>query len=67
MQQVGPAILATSVELSRPNKAVVLHPSLFSEALAPVFRNSLWLEALFKKIVTFSLPVDLARRSVLQI
>ena len=70
MQQVGPAVLAASVELSRSDKGIALHASLLPEAVAAVFGNNLWLEALFKKIITFSLPINLARHlflSILQI
>ena len=70
MQQVGPAVLPASVELSRSDKGIALHASLLPEAVAAVFGNNLWLEALFKKIITFSLPINLARHlflSILQI
>jgi|SRR6266568_7859392 len=70
MQQVGPAVLAASVELSRSDKGIALHVSLVPNAVSATFENSLWLEALFKRILTFSLPADLARHlflSILQI
>jgi len=42
----------------------------FPYAVSATPRNDLWLEAVFKSIVTFSSPIDLARHlflSILQI
>ncbi len=70
MQQVGPAVLAAVVEHSRSDKGIALHVTLFPNAVSATFENSLWLEALFKRILTFSRPTALARHlflSILQI
>ena len=67
---LGPAALVAPSKLILSSEGVPLQSSLFPEAVLPVFDNNLWLEALFKKIVTFSLPNHLARHlflSVLQI
>jgi hypothetical protein len=61
IHQVGPAALAASATLNRSSEGIQLQSSVLPQTIAPVFRNNLWLEALFKKIVTFSLPSDLAR------
>ncbi len=67
MQQAGPAVLAASAKLSRSDKGVVLHGSLVPEAVPAAFGNDLWLEALFKRILTFSLSADLARHRFLSV
>ena len=69
-QAVGPAVRAASAEISRLDKGVALHMVSLPDAVTVVVRNNLWLEAVFKRIVTGSLPIDLARHlflSVLQI
>jgi hypothetical protein len=69
-QQVGPAARATSAEISRSDKYALLDAVSFPDAGSATLKSNLWLEALFKRIVTFSLPIDLARHlflSVLQI
>jgi hypothetical protein len=68
-KRVGPAIQTAQSHLTRPDKMTPVRVSFLPLASA-AFRNSLWLEALFRRILTFSLPYDLARHlllSVLQI
>ena len=70
MHQVGPAVQVSSTQLTPSSKGVPLQAFLLPEAVKPVFGNDLWLEAVFKRFVPFSLPSDLARHlflSVLQI
>jgi hypothetical protein len=69
-QRLGPALLVGSPNLNRLDLVTSVHGSFFSELGSPVSRNSLWLEALFKRVLAFSLPNDLARHlflSILQI
>jgi hypothetical protein len=69
-QRLGPALQVASPNLNRFDLVTSIHTSLLPEPGSPVFRNSLWLEALFKRILAFSLPNDLARHlflSILQI
>ena len=64
---VSLAVQTSSVELVRPIENVA-HPSpVLSEGLSPVFKNDLWREALFKRILTCSFANDLARYLVLSI
>ena len=68
--QVGPVARLASAETPRSDKGVALDRVSFSYAVSATIRNDLWLEAVFKRIVTISLPIDLARQlfvSVLQI
>ena len=70
IHQVGPAARVASAEISRSDKGVALHIVAVPVAVSDVLRNDLWLEALFKKILTLSLPIDLSRHlflSILQI
>ena len=69
-QPVGPAARVASPEIPRSNQSVALHADLLPGALSAAFEKDLWLEALFRRLITFSLPGDLARHlflSVLQI
>ena len=68
--EVGPAARSASAEIRRSDRSVSLHAAFLPDALSAVLRNDLWLEAVFKRIVTFSLPNDLSRHlflSILQI
>jgi len=68
--QVGPAARTASAESPRSDKGVALDMVSFPYAVSATIRNDLWLEAVFKSIVTFSSPIDLARHlflSILQI
>jgi hypothetical protein len=70
IHQVGPAVQVAATGIPLSDKGIALPPASFPDALSSVLKNVLWLEALFQKIVTFSLPVDLARHlflSILQI
>jgi hypothetical protein len=69
-QQLGPALQVVSANLNRFDQITSVHASFPSEPASPASKNSLWREALFKRILRFSLPNDLARHlflSVLQI
>ena len=70
IHQVGPAVQVAATEIPRSDKGVALHMVSLPDAVTVVVRNNLWLEAVFKRIVTSSLPIDFARYlflSVLQI
>lgn len=69
-QQLGPALQVASANLYRFDRVASVHASVVPETGFSVSRNNLWLEALFKRILGFSLPNDLARHlflSILQI
>jgi hypothetical protein len=69
-QRLGPALQAASLNLNRFDLVTSVHSSFVPEPVSPAARNSLWREALFKRILAFSLPNDLARHlflSILQI
>jgi hypothetical protein len=69
-QRLGPALQVASFNLNRFDQVTSVHPALLLETGSPVSKNSLWLEALFKRILAFSLLNDLARHlflSILQI
>jgi hypothetical protein len=68
--QAGPAVRGASIELTQFTKGLRFQTSLLPQALSPVFGNSVWREAVFRKVLPISLPADLARHlflSVLQI
>lgn len=66
-QQVGPVTRVASAEILRSDKGVALDMVSFPYTVSATRRNDLWLEAVFKRIVTFPLPIDLARRLFLSI
>jgi hypothetical protein len=69
-QEVGPADRIASTRIPRPDKGTVLLMVSLSDAVSTALKNALWLDAVFRRIVTISLPIDLARHlflSVLQI
>jgi hypothetical protein len=66
-QRLGPALQVASAKLSRLDQVTSVHASFLPEPASPVFRNSVWLEALFKRVLAFSLPNDLARHLFLSI
>jgi hypothetical protein len=69
-QRLGPALQVASANLNRFYLVMFVHLSFLQEPGSPVSKNSLWREALFKRILAFSLPNDLARHlflSILQI
>jgi hypothetical protein len=69
-QRLGSALQVASPNLYRFDRVTSVHPMFLPGSASPVSRNSLWLEALFKRILAFSLPNDLARHlflSILQI
>jgi hypothetical protein len=68
-QQLGPAIQVVLPNVNRFDPVMPVHPSFVPEPFSPVSKNGLWREALFKRILTFSLN-DIARHlflSILQI
>jgi hypothetical protein len=70
IHQVGPAVQVAATEIHPSDKSLALHAAFLPVAVSDVLRNDLWLEALFKKILTFSLPNELSRHlflSILQI
>jgi hypothetical protein len=69
-KRVGPALQTAQSELTRPDKMTSVRASFLPLSATAALRNNLWLEALFKRILTFTLPYDLARHlslSILQI
>jgi hypothetical protein len=69
-QHVGPAVRLALAEIPRADKDVALHADFLPGALSVALEKELWLEAPFKRLVTFSLPVEPARHlflSVLQV
>src|SRR4029453_16138364 len=69
-QRLGPALQVASANLNRLDQITSVHASFLREPASPASRNNIWREALFKIILTFSFPNDLARHlflSVLQI
>ena len=69
-KRLGPALRVASANLNRFDQVTSVHASVLPERASPASRNNLWLEALFKRILAFSLPNDLARHlflSILQI
>jgi hypothetical protein len=69
-QRLGPALHVASANLNRFDQVTFVHASVLPGPASPAFGNSLWREALFKRILTFPLPHDLARHlflSILQI
>lgn len=68
--QVGPLARIASPEIIRSAKRAAVHLVSFPYGVSAAHRNDLWLKAVFKRNVTFSSPIDLARHlflSVLQI
>ena len=69
-EQMGPAALMASIEVRHSDKGIALDAVSFPYVLSAARPNTLWLDALFRKAVSISLPNDLARHlflSVLQI
>ena len=69
-QRLGLALQVVSPKLSRFDLITSVHVSVVAEPGSPLSSNSLWLEAVFKRNLAFSLPNDLARHlflSILQI
>jgi hypothetical protein len=69
-KRLGPALPVASPKLERLHQVTLVRTLSLPSAAPPTFRNSLWLEALFKRTLTFSLPNDFARHlflSILQI
>jgi hypothetical protein len=68
--QMGPVARIASAEILRLDKGAAAAMVSFPYTVSATLRNDLWLEAVFKRIVSVSLPIDLARRlflSILQI
>jgi hypothetical protein len=70
IHDVGPAVRVAATGITLSDKGVVLHLVSLPHAVSSVLKNDLWLEALFKNILTFSSPNNLSRHlflSILQI
>lgn len=65
--QAGPAVRRTSTEIRRSDKSVAFHPASPPGTHSAVLRNDLWLEAVFRKLAEFFLPVDLDRHLFLSV
>lgn len=65
--QVGPVAGIASAGIPRSDKGVALDIVSFAYAVSATLRSDLWLEALFKRIVAFSLPSDLSRHLFLSV
>ena len=68
--QAAPAAVVKSFTLVKAEKALALYVTASSHAISEFPRNAVWLQALFKRILTFSLRFDRTRHlslSVLQI
>jgi hypothetical protein len=66
-ERLGPALHVASANLNRFDQITSVHASFLWEPASPASRNSLWQEALFKRILTFSLPNDLSRHLFLSV
>jgi hypothetical protein len=66
-QRLGPALQVASANLNRFDQITSVHACFLREPASPASRNSLWREALFKRILTFSLPNNLSRHLFLSI
>jgi hypothetical protein len=68
--RIGPVVQSSPTHLSRPHRVATLHGPLFHEAAALAFRNSHWLDAVFRRMPASFYPKDLGRHllfSILQI
>jgi hypothetical protein len=68
--RIGPTAQSGPSHLSRWNGVTTVHAHSFYKPASPTFRNSLWLDAVFRRILAFSYLDDLGRHlffSVLQI
>jgi hypothetical protein len=59
-QRVGPTARMASAEIPRSDKGIALHMGSLTDTVPGVLRN-VWREAVFKRIVAVSLPIDFAR------
>jgi hypothetical protein len=66
-QRLGPAARMASAEIFRSDKSVALHMVSLPDTVSAVLRKDLWLEAVFKRIVAVSLPIDFARHLFLSV
>jgi hypothetical protein len=64
---VGPAARLASAEIPRSDKGVAIYMVSLRDPVSAMLRNNLWLEAVFKRIVTVSVPIDLARHLFLSV
>ena len=65
--QLGPAARIASAEILRSDRGVAVAMVSFPYTVSATLRNDLWLEAVFKRIVSFSLTIDLTRRLFLSV
>ena len=54
----GPSAVVASFNLFRSGKALPLHVSLVPDAFFPDIKTNVWLQSLFKRILTVSFPID---------
>jgi hypothetical protein len=66
-QRLGSTLQVVSAKLSRFDQITSVHASFLREPASPTSRNNVWREALFKIILTFSLPNSLSRHLFLSI
>jgi len=68
--RIGPAAQSGSAHLNRGHIVTTIHAPLFYQPASPTFRNSLWLDAVFRRDLAFFHPDELGLHllfSVLQI
>jgi hypothetical protein len=69
-ERLGPALQILTLKLSRLNEVALVRASVPPGAASRMYKNGLWLAAIFKRLASFALPNDLSRHlflSVLQI
>jgi len=69
-QEIGPMARVALAEIPRSSKVIPLEQASLHGAFSAALGNGLWLDAVFRRIVTISLPINLSRHlflSVLQV
>lgn len=66
-QEVGPAVGVASIKIPRSDKGTFLQMVSRSDAVSTALKNDLWLDAVFRRIVTIALPADRARHLFLSV
>ena len=67
LDQLLVSALGTSVSLIKQTKRFPVYAFPIPEATSPESKNHLWLEAIFKKILAFSSPIDSSRHLFLSV
>jgi hypothetical protein len=65
--QVGPAAQSGPTKLRRMHGFVSIHAPFFHTPGSVILRDSLWMEAVFRGILTFSFPNNLGRHLILSV